>query len=122
MNRSARRCTGGCGLIIIVVVVVASGTLGFWQEHSAGRAVDALPVRVRVEVRHDGPEVSIPSDEVVVGDVVVLSAGDIVPADCRVIESHSLQLDEAALTGELFPAEKTRGEVSGRRRCAGFMG
>ncbi|HEU5085240.1 MAG TPA: magnesium-translocating P-type ATPase [Acidimicrobiales bacterium] len=94
--------------VIILTIIVASGVLGFWQEHSAGRAVDALldQVRVDVEALRDGREGAVPIDEVVPGDVVVLRAGDIVPADCRVVESHSLLVDESALTGESFPVEK----------------
>ncbi|MFF0862019.1 magnesium-translocating P-type ATPase [Nonomuraea sp. NPDC003560] len=93
---------------IILVIIVASGALGFWQEHSAGSAVDALLARVRVEteVIRDGREVSVPAEDVVLGDVLVLRAGDIVPADCAVERAQSLLVDESALTGESFPAEK----------------
>ncbi|MFI0793668.1 magnesium-translocating P-type ATPase [Micromonospora rubida] len=94
---------------IILAIVAASGGLGFWQEHAAGRAVDALQARVRVDadVIRDGREVSISVDETVVGDLVVLRAGDVVPADCRVVEAHRLQVDQAVLTGESFPATKS---------------
>ena len=86
------------------MIIAASGALGFVQEHSAGRAVDALMARVRVEVevRRGGRETSVPAEDVVVGDVLVLSAGDVVPGDCRVIESHGLLVDEAARTGESY--------------------
>lgn len=99
--------------VIILMIILASGLLSFWQEHSAGRSVDALlaRVQVKVEVRRSGREVSIPADEVVAGDLLVLRAGDVVPADCRVTESQSLQLDEAAVTGEPFPVEKKPGTV-----------
>jgi Mg2+-importing ATPase len=115
--------------LIILVIIAASGALGFWQEHSAGEAVDALmaQVQVEVEVRSGGREVSVPVEAVVVGDVVVLGAGDVVPADCRVIRSQDLLVDEAALTGESYPAEKHPGEVdaatplAGRFNCL-FMG
>ncbi|GAB1692642.1 magnesium-translocating P-type ATPase [Krasilnikovia sp. M28-CT-15] len=114
---------------IILVIIAASGGLGFWQEHSAGRAVDALlaRVRVQVEVRRDGREISVPAENVTVGDVVVLRAGDIVPADCRVITSHALLVDEAALTGEPFPVDKLPDPVPAdappaERRCALFAG
>jgi P-type Mg2+ transporter len=95
--------------LIILAIIAASGALGFWQEHTAGRAVDALlaRVRIKVEVIRDGAEISIPVDEVVAGDVIVLRAGDITPADCRVLEATNLQVDESALTGESFPAEKS---------------
>jgi Mg2+-importing ATPase len=115
--------------LIILVIIAASGALGFWQEHRAGRAVDDLTARVRVhtEVLRDAQEVSVPVDQVVAGDVVVLRAGDIVPADCRVLRSRSLLVDEAALTGESFPAEKRPGVVKdsaplAARTNALFMG
>ncbi|WP_064445454.1 magnesium-translocating P-type ATPase [Micromonospora sp. NBRC 110037] len=94
---------------IILAIVAASGGLGFWQEHAAGRAVDALQARVRVdtEVIRDGREVSVPVEEVVVGDLVVLRAGDVVPADCRIVEAERLQVDQAVLTGESFPVPKS---------------
>jgi P-type Mg2+ transporter len=87
--------------LIILVIVAASGALGFWQERTAGHAVDALmaQVRVEVEVRRGGGQVSVPVEEVVVGDLVVLRAGDVVPADGRVVRSQGLLVDEAALTG-----------------------
>ncbi|MFI7307186.1 magnesium-translocating P-type ATPase [Micromonospora aurantiaca] len=94
---------------IILVIVAASGGLGFWQEHAAGRAVDALQARVRVdtEVVRDGGEVSVPVEDVVVGDLVVLRAGDVVPADCRIVQAERLQVDQAVLTGESFPVPKS---------------
>jgi Mg2+-importing ATPase len=99
--------------LIILAIILASGLLGFRQERGAGHAVDALlaQVRVEAEVLRDGREVSVPTDMLVVGDVVVLRAGDVVPADCRVIESRRLLVDEGALTGESYPAEKTPGTV-----------
>jgi Mg2+-importing ATPase len=99
--------------IIILSIIMASGGLGFWQERSAGRAVDVLQARVRVEVEvcRDGREVSVAAEDVVVGDLLVLRAGDVVPADCRLIEARSLQVDQATLTGEPFPVEKKPGLV-----------
>ncbi|WP_165521963.1 magnesium-translocating P-type ATPase [Micromonospora zingiberis] len=94
---------------IILAIVAASGGLGYWQEHAAGRAVDALQARVRVcaEVLRDGREVAVPVEEVVPGDLVVLHAGDVVPADCRLVDAERLQVDQAALTGESLPVEKS---------------
>ena len=87
------------GLIILVIVLV-SGLLGFWQEHGAERAVQQLlaVVELRCAVWRDGVEVSIPMAEVVRGDVVRLAAGDGIPGDCRLIEERDLCVDEAALT------------------------
>jgi P-type Mg2+ transporter len=95
--------------VIILAIIVASGLLGFWQEHTAGRAVDALlaQVRVHAEVLRDGREVSVSIDEIVTGDVVVLRAGDIIPGDGRVVAAQNLVVDEATLTGESFPTEKS---------------
>jgi Mg2+-importing ATPase len=115
--------------LIILVIVAASGALGFWQEHTAGQAVDALmaQVRVEVEVRRGGAKVSVPVANVVVGDVLVLRAGDVVAADSRVIRSQELLVDEAALTGESYPVEKRLGVVAAATPLAGrsnslFMG
>jgi len=94
---------------VILAIIVASGAIGFWQEHRANQAVEALAnrVRVHVEAMRDGVEVSVPVDEIVPGDLVQLRAGDIIPADARVLECRSLLVDEAALTGESYPAEKS---------------
>ena len=115
--------------LIILVIIAASGALGFWQEHTAGQAVDALMARVRVEVevRRGGRELSLPVEEVVVGDLLVLNAGDVVPADCRLTTSQELLVDEAALTGESYPVEKRPGVVAadaplGSRANSLFMG
>jgi P-type Mg2+ transporter len=114
---------------IILVIIAASGVLGFWQEYTAGQAVDELiaQVLIEAEVRRGGVELSVPVEEIVVGDVLVLTAGDVVPADCRVIESHGLLVDEAALTGESYPAEKSPGVIAIETPLAGrsnslFMG
>ena len=95
------------GLIILMIVLV-SGLLGFWQEHGAERAVQQLlaVVELRCAVWRDGVEVSIPMAEVVRGDWVRLAAGDGIPGDCRLLEERDLCVDEAALTGESFPVEK----------------
>jgi P-type Mg2+ transporter len=115
--------------LIILVIIAASGALGFWQEHTAGQAVDALmaQVRVEVEVRRGGRERSVPVEDVVVGDVLVLTAGDVVAADCRLTGSQELLVDEAALTGESYPVEKRPGPVAADAPLAGrsnalFMG
>jgi Mg2+-importing ATPase len=93
---------------IIIAIIVVSGVLSFWQERRADRAVSRLlaAVQVRARVRRGGTVVAVPLAEVVVGDVVELSAGDLVPADGRLLESVDLLVDAAALTGESFPVEK----------------
>ena len=96
---------------IILVIVLASGLLGFWQEHGAADAVEKLlaMVQIKATVRRSGVSVDIPLEDTVPGDVVVLNAGDVVPGDCLVLESKDLFLDEAALTGETYPVEKSVG-------------
>jgi Mg2+-importing ATPase len=91
--------------VIVVVMVVLSVTLDFVQEMRAENAVEALrrTVAVRVQVRRDGVEVPEPVDQLVPGDVVRLAAGDLVPADCRLIEARDLFVNQAMLTGEPYP-------------------
>ena len=96
---------------IILAIVLASGLLGFWQEHSATRAVEKLlaMVQVKATALRDGKPQDIQVEEIVPGDIVVLNAGDLVPGDCLVAESKDLFVDEATLTGETYPAEKSVG-------------
>jgi Mg2+-importing ATPase len=93
---------------IILAIVIISGILGFWQEHSASNAVEKLlaMVQITAAVFRDGIEKEIPVEDVVPGDMVKLNAGDIVPGDCLLIESKDLFVDEAMLTGETYPVEK----------------
>jgi Ca2+-transporting ATPase len=94
--------------IIIGVIVVFSAGLGFIQEYRAERALDALKrmLALTITVLRDGAEHEVDSREIVPGDVMLLEAGDKVPADARVIESASLRCDEAPLTGESMPVGK----------------
>ncbi len=96
---------------IILVIILLSGLLGFWQERGASRAMRALlaVVAVRARVLRDGAETDVPVIEIVPGDVVMLSAGDLVPGDCIVLASKGLTVDESALTGETFPLDKVAG-------------
>lgn len=93
--------------IIISIVFISSG-LGFWQERSAGNAVAKLLalVRITANVIRDNTAHEIPVEEIVPGDVVLFDAGDVIPADCLIMEANELFLDEAAFTGETFPVEK----------------
>jgi len=95
--------------IIILIIVLFCAVLGFVQEFRAERALDALKKMLAPTVRvlRDGTEMRIASRELVPGDVMLLEAGDRIPADARLAEIHSLQCDEAALTGESFPVEKS---------------
>lgn len=97
--------------IIIVGIILVSSLLGFWQEFSAAGAVEKLLAMVSVKsvVLRDGKETTVSADDVVPGDVVVLSAGSGIPGDCRLIESCDLFVNEATLTGETFPVDKQPG-------------
>lgn len=99
--------------IIILAIIIPSGLLGFWQEHRASKTMESLmnQVQIHVEVIRDGKEVTIPIAEVVVGDLIALRAGDLVPADLLVVEASGLMVDESALTGESFPREKNIGLI-----------
>ena len=115
--------------LIILTIVLVSGLLGFWQEHSATNAVEKLLaiVQIRVAVLRDGGPQEIPVEEIVPGDIVILNAGDIVPGDCLVQESKDLFIDEATLTGETYPVEKSVGVLAaetplGQRTNALWMG
>jgi P-type Mg2+ transporter len=94
--------------IIILAIVFISGLLGFWQEKGATDAVEKLLalVQVKATVLRQGEPQEIPHEDVVPGDVVILAAGDSIPGDCLVLESKDLSVDEAALTGETYPADK----------------
>ena len=94
--------------IIILFIVFISGILGFWQEKGATDTVKKLLslVKITASVIRNKIKKEIPVEEVVPGDVIVVSAGDVVPADCLLLESKDLFVNEAILTGEPFPVEK----------------
>lgn len=94
--------------IAIAVIVLFSVLLGFVQEYRAERAIEALRQMAAptATVLRDGVEVEIPARDLVPGDVILLRAGDKIPADVRLIEAVNLQIEEAALTGESVPVEK----------------
>jgi len=115
--------------LIILSIIMVSALLGFWQEHGAAKAVAALLalVRVTTEVRRDGRPVEVPLEEIVPGDIVLVSAGSSIPGDGLLLESKDLFVDEAVLTGETYPAEKSAGPVPAdaplhRRTNCLFMG
>lgn len=97
--------------VIILVIVLLSGLLSFWQEYGADNSVKKLLAMVQIKVclLRDGKAADIGVEEAVPGDVVLLKAGDLIPGDCLVIESNSLFIDEATLTGETYPIEKEAG-------------
>ena len=95
--------------IAIVVIVVLNAVIGFVQEYRAEKAIEALKMMAMpaAMVIRNGMSNSIPTPEVVPGDVVLLEAGRVVPADLRLIEAAQLKIEEAALTGESVPVEKS---------------
>lgn len=112
------------GVVIILVMVGLSAVLRFWQEFRSAKAAEALKAMVgnsatvmrRADAATPGELREIPMAQIVVGDVVYLSAGDMVPADVRLLDSRDLFISQAALTGEAIPVEKydTLGAVSAK--------
>jgi P-type Mg2+ transporter len=100
--------------IVILAIVLISGLLGFWQEWGASDAVEKLLalVQVKATVLRQGERREIPHENVVPGDIVLLTAGDSIPGDCLVLESKDLSVNEATLTGETYPADKMSGILS----------
>lgn len=95
-------------VFIILFVVIINAILGVYQENKAEKAIEALQEMAAAtsKVLRDGAIVNVKSEDLVVGDVILLEAGDAVPADCRLLESASLKIEEAALTGESVPVNK----------------
>jgi len=118
--------------IIILMVVLINSILGVVQEGKAEKAIEALQKMSSPysKVRRNGRVMQIKSEEIVPGDIVLLEAGDAVPADMRIIEASSLKIEEASLTGESIPIEKDAGAIPpsdkdiplGDRRNMAYMG
>lgn len=115
--------------IIILFIILVSSILGFWQERGAANAVKELLklVQIRCNIIRDLRAEELPVEKVVPGDIVLLNAGDIIPADGLVLEAKDLFIDEAAFTGETFPVEKSPGTVPAdstlsKRSNSVFMG
>jgi Ca2+-transporting ATPase len=118
--------------VAILAIVVLFGVLGFTQEYRAEKAMAALRKLAvpNVRVRRDGEVREVAASQLAPGDIVLLEAGNVVPADARIVESNNLRIQEAALTGESEPIDKETGALSGDtqsvplgdRRNMGFMG
>ena len=98
--------------IVIFVLLAANAFIGFWEERSAGKAIDALKAQLAVNARvlRDGTSVTLPARELVPGDVIRLRLGDIVSADARLLDGDPVEVDESALTGESLPASRGPGD------------
>ncbi len=112
-------------VFIILFIVLSTGILSFIQERNAGKVVEKLQslISITASAMRDGVPLEIRSDLVVPGDVIILNAGDMLPADCLIIESNELYANESSLTGESFPVRKQAGvldkqtEISKRTNC-----
>lgn len=110
---------------IILAIVLGSTVLGFAQEYHASRAIEALRARLALNSRviRDGVQRTVQAAEIVPGDIIILCAGNLIPADGLILEARDFLVSEASLTGESFPVEKTPGvlaktlELSQRRNC-----
>ena len=120
-------------VVIILAVVLINAILGVFQESKAEKAIEALQeiAAATSKVIRDGHQITVRSEDLVVGDIIVLEAGDAVPADARIIECASMKIEEAALTGESVPVTKQeetltageKGDVAlGDRKNMVFMG
>ena len=98
---------------IILLLLVANAVVGFWEEHQAGNAIAALKAKlaIKARVKRDGKWFTPAARELVPGDVIRVRLGDIVPADARLLEGDSIEVDQSALTGESLPATRKPGEA-----------
>jgi H+-transporting ATPase len=98
---------------IILVLLLANATVGFWEEREASNAIAALKAQlaIKARVRRDGKWINPPARELVPGDVIRMRLGDIVPADARLLDGGPVEVDQSALTGESLPAERKSGDA-----------
>jgi len=98
---------------IILVLLLANAVVGFWEEHAAGNAIEALKAKLAVKARviRDGKWVNPAARELVPGDVIRMRLGDIVPADARLLDGDPMSVDQSALTGESLPASRKPGDA-----------
>jgi Ca2+-transporting ATPase len=103
--------------VLLVVLTLLNAVVGLRQEGKAESAMNALKsmVKATARVRRDGTEAQLPAEQLVVGDVLLVSAGGQVPADGRIVAASALQIDESALTGESTPAAKDAGTLPDRK-------
>lgn len=109
--------------IIIIAIVIFNAILGLIQESKAEKSIEALQKMSSptAKVKRDGKIIEVSSEEIVPGDIVILEAGKFVPADCRLINSYNLKIEEAALTGENIPVEKDAKKILKKDIAMGDM-
>ncbi len=100
-------------VFIILFIVLSTGLLSFIQERNAGRVIEKLQsmIALKSNVIRDGKEKEILSSELIPGDVILFNAGDMIPADCLILEATELHANEASLTGESYPVRKSAGAI-----------
>ena len=98
---------------IILILLVANAAVGFFEEHQAGNAIEALKARlaIKARVKRDGKWITPPARELVPGDAIRLRLGDIVPADARLLDGDEISVDQSALTGKSLPAARKSGDA-----------
>ncbi len=112
-------------VFIILFIVLSTGLLSFFQERNASKVVEKLQsmIALKTTVLRDGTLKEVASKAIVKGDVIILNAGDMIPADCLLLEENELHANESSLTGESYPVKKTVGtldaetELSKRTNC-----
>ncbi len=101
-------------LIIILLLLLFNAAVGFWQEHQAANAIEALKkqLALKARVKRGGQWTDVDAAELVPGDIIRLRLGDIIPADVKLAEGEYLSVDQSALTGESLPVDKKPGDVA----------
>ena len=107
-------------VFIILFIVISTGLLSFFQERNASKVVEKLQsmISLKTTVLRDGTAQEIISTQIVSGDILLFKAGDMVPADCLIIESNELHANEASLTGESYPVRKEAGVLDAHTELA----
>ena len=109
--------------VIILAIILLNATVGTVQQFRADKAIENLKKLSAntCKVRREGREKVIPCEELTLGDIVLLEEGNVIPADCRILEEHGLKCDESALTGESVSVEKSAGRIHGNKAEAGAI-
>ena len=99
---------------IIMIMLIFNGLIGFWEEHKASNALDALKAGLALKARvlRDGKWTEVDATGLVPGDVIRMRLGDVIPADCKLVEGKYISIDQAALTGESLPVNKVVGDLA----------